>query len=174
MKIECQGGSLFLVKERERLLSWFPALCGSDCGCWCQMKTDGRGFCQGLGPAPGSCPWYERFHLLVDVQQPDTSRPWIKAVWAERLWEPVSGWPCCSTQHQNALFIINTGSISVWLLLLLGRLPHCRVVSFPPKTQSPDLEFFIESLSALQTFGKCLSEPKPEVVFTRNSEQHHD
>lgn len=57
------------------------ALVSSD---WCQMKTDGRGFCQGLGPAPGSCPWCEGFHLLVDVLQPDSSRPWIKMVWA---WE---------------------------------------------------------------------------------------
>lgn len=86
----------------KELLLWLRVSHGSDCGCWCQMKTDGRGFCQGLGPAPGSCPWCERFHLLVDVWQTDSSRPWIKMVWAGRLWEqsPVSGWPCCSARHE--------------------------------------------------------------------------
>lgn len=91
-------GSLSLVRNLKRLLLWLRVSHGSDCGHQCQTKTDGRGFCQGLGPTPGSCPWYERFHLLVDVRQTDSSRPWIKMVWAGRLWEqsPLSGWTCCS------------------------------------------------------------------------------
>lgn len=141
---------------------WLYVCHSSVSGFWCQMKTDGRGFCQGLGPAPGSCPWRERFHLLVDVRQPDSSRPWIKMVWAGRLWgqSPVSGWPCCSAQTRNAIFIINAESISVWLLLWLDKLVCCRVLPGSPvrqnSNQDPDF-----SLRLWLSDHECFSKPKP-------------
>lgn len=46
--------SLFLVTKWDRLLSWFSVMCGS--GCWCQMKTDGRGFLSGFGPGSRELP----------------------------------------------------------------------------------------------------------------------
>lgn len=65
----------------------------------------------------GSCPWCERFHLLVDVRRTDSSGLWIKKVWPGRLWEqsPVSGRPRCPASHGMH-----------YLVLLLGASPFGR------------------------------------------------
>lgn len=109
------------------------------------MKPDGRGFCRGLGPAPGSCPWCERFHLLVDVRQPDSSRPWIKTVWAGRLrgQSPVSGRLCCSAQHEmHYLLFIQRATRLVLVLLLLLLLSLSRANG--PTQYKPDSDFSLQ------------------------------
>lgn len=82
---------------------------------WTQMD---KSFLRAWARLQGSCPWCKHFHLLVDVRETDSSGPWIKMVWAGRLWEqsPLSGRPCCSASHEMHYLLLIL-SASVWLLL---------------------------------------------------------